>query len=836
LTQAELYEQGCRFLCEEPNDNRRETRLRPAFSIDQRMAVAARIATITSLSNRYAVWTGREQGTDINDDVLVPQLCGGKERTGDQEFDVDEESIGEAIATGLFSSRGPGRMGWAHQTYAEFLAARYLTMRKLPFDQPKMLLSHPGDPQGKIIPQLQEIAAWLAEMSLEMFDYLVMNEPELLLRSPVSTANPTSRSRLVDALLYSCEKEVFHPRQTASKVRYRKLAHSALSVQLRQYLVDKSRSVLARDLAIDIAEECDVRDLQAELLAIALDQEEEMILRTGAAYALRKIGDKSTNNKLLPLALGQAGDDPQDQLKGCGLRSVWPGGMSATEMFAHLTVPKRSNFVGAYRHFLSSELIEGLTPADLVPALKWVANLKLTDSEMEDDFDGLMGQIMKKAWEYLETPGVTEVFGLTALSRLKRYEAVFGGRYEHHKEGLLSGDDSKRRKVLDALLPHLAKPNTNLVCLRCTGDSLVQERDFDWLIEKLGRESVEDVQQVLVRLIHFVFDRSDSSNFEAVYSLAEANPLLAKEFAWLLKPMVLGSAEAQEAKKIHEQLRDISENTKKPLLQPPPIERVRKLLDEFECEEASAWWRLNRELTLEPTSTHYADELKPDITALPGWAAADAVTRNRIISAAKKYLQIQDPNVAHWLGTNIIHRPAFAGYRALMLLAMTDPESFSAIHSDVWKKWAAIILAYPISGIESKLQINQNLVKLAYRYSPEAVIETLLVLIDAENKNMGALFITRKMEECWDDRLCLVLASKLRDQNLTPRSLAELLTDLVARDVPEARVFAEELLACPITSSGDLREKAIVAARALLTKAKDAGWTVIWPILQDNVT
>jgi hypothetical protein len=76
-------------------------------------------------------------------------------------------------------------------------------------------------------------------------------------------------------------------------------------------------------------------------------------------------------------------------------------------------------------------------------------------------------------------------------------------------------------------------------------------------------------------------------------------------------------------------------------------------------------------------------------------------------------------------------------------------------------------------------------VKFAYRYSPEAVIETLLALIDTENKNMGSLFITRKMEECWDARLCSALVGKLRDQNLTPRSVAELLTDLVTRDVPD---------------------------------------------------
>jgi hypothetical protein len=38
--------------------------------------------------------------------------------------------------------------------------------------------------------------------------------------------------------------------------------------------------------------------------------------------------------------------------------------------------------------------------------------------------------------------------------------------------------------------------------------------------------------------------------------------------------MVLGSLEAQEAKKIHEQLSDISEKTKKPLLDLPPISQT----------------------------------------------------------------------------------------------------------------------------------------------------------------------------------------------------------------------------------------------------------------------
>ena len=43
------------------------------------------------------------------------------------EFAVSEGAVREVLSdTGLFSSRGPRRMGWAHRTFAEYLASRYL--------------------------------------------------------------------------------------------------------------------------------------------------------------------------------------------------------------------------------------------------------------------------------------------------------------------------------------------------------------------------------------------------------------------------------------------------------------------------------------------------------------------------------------------------------------------------------------------------------------------------------------------------------------------------------------------------------------------------------------
>lgn len=151
LRQADLYEEGCRWLCEERNKDRLAGKHTGELSPDQRLAVAARVAAVTVFSNKYAVWTGVQQAVPEKEDVLVRVLAGGTESVGDDEFAVGEDAIREVLGTGLFSARGPERLGWAHQTYAEFLAARYLVQRRVRADKVMSLLVHPDDEQGNLL-------------------------------------------------------------------------------------------------------------------------------------------------------------------------------------------------------------------------------------------------------------------------------------------------------------------------------------------------------------------------------------------------------------------------------------------------------------------------------------------------------------------------------------------------------------------------------------------------------------------------------------------------------------------------------------------------------------
>lgn len=168
-SKTELYRLGCRLLCEEPSEHRRDKKLTGNLTTDQRLAVATRIAAITIFTNKYAIWTDVNLGQNTDADVSIQELCGGFEEVQQDEFEVSEDAIQETLSTGLFSARGQSRLGWAHQTYAEFLAALYLQQRKMALNQIMSLIIHSSDTEHKIVPQLNQTTSWLASLSPDVF-------------------------------------------------------------------------------------------------------------------------------------------------------------------------------------------------------------------------------------------------------------------------------------------------------------------------------------------------------------------------------------------------------------------------------------------------------------------------------------------------------------------------------------------------------------------------------------------------------------------------------------------------------------------------------------------
>ena len=292
--QVGLYTEGCRLLCEEPSESRKAARRTGSLSTDQRLVVASRTAACTVFGNRAGVWTGRDYGDVPEDYVTLRDLTGGTEVANGSEFQVTEAEIQETLDTGLFTSRGENRMGWAHQTYAEFLAADFCVLHKMTHAQPMGLLVHPEDPEGGLIPQLSGATAWIATVVREVFKDIGKRSPEVLLGSDVHAMDDSTREALVKVLLDAFESGRLRDR-VALTPQFRWLVHPGLSMRLRPLLPDSSRPRIVREVAVDIAEACGLTDLQDELVSIALDPGEVDHLRANAALAVARMATSKRN-------------------------------------------------------------------------------------------------------------------------------------------------------------------------------------------------------------------------------------------------------------------------------------------------------------------------------------------------------------------------------------------------------------------------------------------------------------------------------------------------------------------------------------------------------------
>lgn len=841
-TQADLYHKGCRLLCEEVSSSRRDAGRMGVFTPDQRLAAAGRIAAVTIFSNRNAVWVSADRGDVPSDDVTLYDFTIETERA--DPLGGDQQVLNEVLATGLFSSRGPNRLGWAHQTYAEFLAAWFVNQQRLSLTQLLSLLEHPDDRERKLVPQLHETSAWLAGMRHDVFHRIMTTDPEVLLRSDIATATDQDREMLVTRLLTLYEDEQLIDQYPGT---YHKLNHPRLADQLRPYIGDRSKRQATREVAVMMAAACKLRVVQDDLVQVVLDPTEDLSIRVDAVIALDTIGDPIDKSSLRPLVFGHTGDDPDDTLKGLALRAVWPGHLTATELFSVLSIPSKPRSLGSsYDVFLVSNWTDHIQIADLPTALEWIAHLP-SRFDLPAVFRQPINAIFLKSWTNLEAPGVLTSFARAALSRLDHHEpiieklsdgvnyaAAFGGGYSDSFQAVLNEHDHRRRQLAEVMLPLLDDDRDGWVKLIASGTKVIIPRDVPWLIEQFEATTSVERQATIAHVMKRLFRWHQQELFEVVLNAYQNKPSLKPIFDEYFRP-ILDSAEAKEQRADHE----IDEERRarlnqRPAIDPPPHERVARWLHAFEAGDLDAWWKLNIDLTLASDGSASSEAIM-DITALPGWHAADEATQTRIIDAAHLYVLKADPKTALWLGEDINYQPARAGYCALHLLAQQAPNLLGEIPPQVWLQWTPTILS--IFGVPSGRvdDVHTELIRLAHYHAPDVVVEGIAQDLDRQVAAGGAIAIAPSIRTIWNERIADLLLSKARDVAVSSVSLHHLLKELLNRQAVGAQAFAETLLSRPLPVDEVAREKAIVAASALILHTENASWSVVWPLMQQDV-
>ena len=835
-TRTELYEKGCRLLCEELNLNRLDLRAAGGagvLSAQERLNVASRIGAISIFCRKPKIFTGTPIRPLNTEQVGVSELDGVEVVSPTKQWEVSEAHIRETLGTGLFSSRGANLMGFAHQTYAEFLASRYLRSHNVTANKILSLLLHSGDFESHIVPQFYETAAWIASQNEEVFSSIARNEPHILLRCDEGALSPEQRAELTESYLESLHEGRVDRRDWSLYRHYRKLSHPKIHDQLCAWITDGTKNLDARHTAIDIAEACKVSSLQSILTDVALNENEAEYLRSNAANAVAVVGGSETRTQLRALAFGQSGDDPQDQLKGNALCALWPGLINPEELFGCLTLPKRHHFFGAYRNFVEHKLAKDLDNASIPPALQWLEG-HAQQLGLGFPFGTLADDIMIAAWQCMDDSDVLRALAGASIKLLEyHYDLIAQGEKRSENSSLFQ-DVTKRRKLAKAMVEQgLDSQKAYVLAGGWSSHRLLGDADFEWCVQELVYSILHSAESTWASLLWTLFMWAEPSGWmlDMLVDARAKSTKLEEESAPFFAPVALDSEQAKKMRDQYEQSQRWQQKKEPKLLEWLPKDRIQHWLKLLEEGKQDAWWMLLREMTLEDTSEGYDHLFDPDIRKLPGWLNSDNNIRNRILDAAERYLNSKWLfNQARLLDGSEDEQDV-TGYKAFLLLMNERLENLLSLREDIWAYWTPIFFG-PF-GYNGDREIQKILISIAYEKVPENVVTRLKEIIRHEiGKEDRYISVLQLVESIWDQRIASAVLSMLEEAQVKPLCWGRILHVLLTHGDETARSLAESKLSLPVPQAENERALVSQAALALFESADDAAWPIIWPVLE----
>ncbi|MCK4505998.1 MAG: hypothetical protein KAW14_10290 [Candidatus Aegiribacteria sp.] len=489
LNRIELYEQGLTLYCEEHSDIRRERRHLPERSPDELLIIAARIAAITLFCKKPLIQPQTQVSPLQKHIATSVELGGGRESTEKGIFSIREQDLLDTLDSDLFSSRGNGLIGWAHRSFQEFLAAMYLAHHNVSAKKAHKMLEVFWNRKGHIAPQQYGLAGWFAARSCKFKNRMMKSDPLVLITGAPSQLSYAERKKLLASLLCKIEKEeLFDIDRVAMKFLMYEGIEKILSPIISSY---RNENVLRRTV-INIAIECNLKTICPLLIKVALDQDDIAHIRAKCVLAVAQLGSDAQIEKLLPLLGPDREPDPDDEIKGNVLLSLWPDQLSADILFSSLTAVKNQRLFGAYIMAIKHKIPETLTPEHLIVALQWIEDKQNLLND-DDSFNKLENKIFELAFQNLRLPDVIEILGRIISLRIKnRATPTLPYSFDNSALTVLTNDAVLRRVLVSIIVSELKENPNALIQLFYGANPFVLIDDLDWLLESF--QSIDDVQ------------------------------------------------------------------------------------------------------------------------------------------------------------------------------------------------------------------------------------------------------------------------------------------------------------------------------------------------------
>jgi len=805
-TRAALYEKALRDLCQDNNASRRTASPRKTTP-GQRFAIARRIGAIAVLTNRYLINSNVENRTGDQGILDIVDLLGfAPEQASGERIQVDKESIAETLECGLFGDSVGRIQTWAHQSFAEFLAASYLTDKKLSPTRMIGLLTDTSENRQKIIPQLEETACWVSELNPAMFKPLLSSNPDVFLRSDSTAWSDTDRATLVGALFDGVRKNDASVRVIALNQQLSRLSHPKLSDQLRPLINSRTENILVRQLAIDMADANSVVSLAEDILNRFVDPAEEVRIRKHAGVALRLLpaGLRSRLKSQGPQIDWDPDED--DDLKGCFLHALWPSHLSIQEVLEMLAPPKKGNLFGTYRNFFEYILPSAIADSDIAEVAQWILK-KNVGFDILGDFGYLPSKVFARSLDLLSRPEI----GHVVIALIEANEARLGYALRGiSKDGLAPAT----RLGFARLLVSSDLRDPRRLALH-TDPRIFVPAD----IEVFGRDylncSDERLRSRWKSLIFGIFMNAwDRESLDALSDLARSDPSVAEELQ-RRTTIRFNDPNLEWTKQEH---RNAIERKRQRDTMPSVEDRLKASLDQFDSGNLSAINGVIELLDSDPDGQRNSMNFSAHLAGEKAWERTPPELRARILKAIPEFLQKQ--SAGKFVRDDRVRFPFDIIYPLFALLFDADPTTLESLTDDLWRKWIPTLIYYFSRRNGRHHNAAARILTLANQKAPDVLLKEMKGFLGEKINDDTERQIIWCLDQAWTPAIQGVLLATLEHPALKPSAAADVL-QMLANKIPS---YTAGLLEKHFEKEGDNPLRAVAAT--LLLRNFPARWGV----------
>ena len=765
---SEIFLRACLRLCREELSRSKFLKRATGFSFaaEQILPVAERVAAVMLLCRYNAVSISPATPQQLDFEKLIPL----------DATESDRAKLEAALGCGLFADAGNQGRTFAHQSYAEFMAAEYLA--RFPLAQVLNLVCLNVGSRTPVVPQLSELAAWLALRDTDFANWLIKHEPEILLRNDASTFSEAQREQFVAGFLGRLSSEEAFDDWDLKRF-YGSFRHSKLADQLRPLLKDSTATRFARRAAIHLAGICELKELFEELLAVAKDENTTPGLRQEAMAAVCRIIPAERLAELEPFASGEAGPDPDDELRGAALKALVPKKWKASTALPSIAKPFNQNFLGEFHTVCESYLPKQIELNDLAALLEEIAKVACP---FEGHYNAVRPTAIRAlilAASNLDKPKICSAFLGLITTKLRAGQLLLGVD-EHDWRTTVTDSATNRRRLTKVIVEASGVSEQEVKALDFHKFTPIKLEDCSWFLSCL--ESALPAHRARwAKLAWHLWPEVAGTAFRDDFFEACARlPELASEIRW---PCVttLNSEDAKHLLEMWAWQKRNEEATR----QRPPRPTAQQLFDAAFTQAKSDWrqwhrlcWELQRH---EDGSDIFA--CSPDPTNKHRWQALNPEERKEVILCARSFLvnaTAEDLKAHDSVPLDLF----WALWLTKDLL-----ESDNQLHTAVEKQWFAALFGQPFHGAEQE----QALAAIGVAMDPVGAVGCLRTRLMA-SKSGGIAIVLSGFEFAWNDGFTKIVLDLIGGQKLKGGSLCDALLFLGRHDLPAVTAWITDQL------------------------------------------